>query len=131
MKYSKHCPSCGVEQIYTSKSYLTKATKNNIRCKSCAKTDFYKNDDNRKAASIYQGGSGDISKHKFSKTRLEKWSKHVRQRDCHCQMCLSTENLEAHHIFPKALLPDLAYDTIWGIALCKPCHIELHKELLK
>lgn len=40
-----------------------------------------------------------------------------------CVMCLSTENLCAHHIAPKANYPALRNDLNNGIALCQWCHL--------
>lgn len=51
------------------------------------------------------------------------WREQVFQRDGYkCVFCGTTENLEADHIKPKSLYPDLKYDVSNGRALCNPCH---------
>lgn len=58
--------------------------------------------------------------------RLRKWSLAIRMRDRICFMCNRATWLEAHHIYPKAIYPDLALDLANGISLCKVCHIVVH-----
>ena len=56
-----------------------------------------------------------------------KWSKEVKKLDDNkCAYCGSTENLEAHHITPKAISPDEATDLENGITLCHRCHYTAH-----
>jgi len=60
---------------------------------------------------------------KYKQNDLRKWRVQVLKRDDHeCQMCGATERLEAHHIRPKALYPDLALQVTNGVALCFVCH---------
>lgn len=52
-----------------------------------------------------------------------KWKKAVIERDDHtCQICGSTENLEAHHIKPIEERPDLRHDPDNGMCVCHDCH---------
>jgi 5-methylcytosine-specific restriction endonuclease McrA len=44
----------------------------------------------------------------------------------YCKICGSNENLEAHHILPKAKYPHFMFDITNGMCLCKDCHINLH-----
>lgn len=39
-----------------------------------------------------------------------------------CQMCMTDNNLQVHHIFPWSLYPDLRYDLENLVTLCQPCH---------
>ena len=38
-------------------------------------------------------------------------------------MCNRVGTIEVHHIYPKSLFPDKAYNLDNGISLCKSCHI--------
>lgn len=58
---------------------------------------------------------------------LQVWSKTIKKLDNKmCKNCNSTKNLHAHHLFPKALFPEIALDLDNGITLCKPCHVIIH-----
>jgi hypothetical protein len=61
--------------------------------------------------------------------KLDRWSHLVRLRDAStCQVCLNktkTGELEAHHVRPKALYPDEAYDLDNGISICRKCHMPI------
>lgn len=60
-------------------------------------------------------------------SRLRKWRFGVLERDGYkCVECGSTEDIEAHHVKPKALFPELAYDVSNGITLCRACHDKRH-----
>lgn len=51
------------------------------------------------------------------------WRESVLLRDGYkCVFCQGDENLEADHIRPKFLYPDLKYDVNNGRTLCNPCH---------
>lgn len=52
------------------------------------------------------------------------WRKAVFERDNHtCQTCgMPGGNLEADHIKPFALFPELRFDVSNGRTLCRPCH---------
>lgn len=51
------------------------------------------------------------------------WKKAVFKRDNYtCQVCGSTERLEAHHIKEKCNFPELQYEVSNGICLCHSCH---------
>jgi 5-methylcytosine-specific restriction endonuclease McrA len=53
------------------------------------------------------------------------WRESVLLRDGYtCVFCDSANNLEADHIKPKALYPDLKYDIANGRTLCHNCHVK-------
>jgi len=56
------------------------------------------------------------------------WRKAVYERDDHtCQKCLVRGgSLQAHHILPWALFPELRFEVENGITLCKFCHNRYH-----
>ena len=57
---------------------------------------------------------------------LRKWSRFIKVRDRgECQMCRVTPGagrVQSHHIHPKAIFPDKAYDLANGVCLCLRCH---------
>lgn len=52
------------------------------------------------------------------------WRRAVFQRDDYtCQRCATRGGyLEAHHDLPYAFFPDLRFEILNGITLCRPCH---------
>ena len=63
-----------------------------------------------------------------SALRNPEWTQLVKERDGFtCQKCGDTGDVQAHHIEPVALRPDLADDLDNGITLCTSCHREVHK----
>lgn len=54
------------------------------------------------------------------------WRKTVIDRDKTCKICGSNRRLEAHHIKPFSMYPELRYDPDNGITLCCSCHRKLH-----
>jgi len=76
---------------------------------------------------------------KLSKYRLRKWSIHVRRRDQQilsprarsvgrfpCWICggwFASNMVNAHHIKPKSLFPEIAFDLNNGITICLGCHM--------
>ena len=59
---------------------------------------------------------------------LMNWSLSVKDNDgSKCQVCGSTENIHAHHIFPKSKYPLLCLNINNGISLCHDCHWNLHR----
>lgn len=56
-----------------------------------------------------------------------KWRDNIlKSNNYKCAKCLSTEDVEAHHIKPLAKFPELATDKDNGIALCALCHRKEH-----
>lgn len=55
------------------------------------------------------------------------WREQVFARDNYtCRVCSSKEDIEPHHIIPKAMRLDLIFEVSNGMTLCKKCHKELH-----
>jgi 5-methylcytosine-specific restriction endonuclease McrA len=59
---------------------------------------------------------------------LKRWSTLVRLRDNHkCYMCekLDKHDMHAHHIYPKSVYPEKAYELTNGVCLCGDCHLRI------
>ena len=55
----------------------------------------------------------------------ELWAKIVKHRDRWCLLCGATDNLEAHHLIPKAQGNwTVIYDIDFGVTLCKEHHVD-------
>lgn len=57
---------------------------------------------------------------------LMSWKRTVQKRDKTCQVCGSTNNLNAHHVLHRKYYPKLALNINNGILLCKQHHNETH-----
>lgn len=73
-------------------------------------------------------GIGETAKKRINYP-YRKWRENVLERDGYkCVKCGSTDNLEAHHIKPFAVYPELRLEINNGVTLCHSCHMELHRE---
>ena len=65
----------------------------------------------------------------LNKYRLRKWSRLVRIRDefiCYvCSEKIERRYSQAHHIYPKYLYPEKAYDLSNGVCVCGDCHMPI------
>lgn len=77
----------------------------------------------------WKGGVTDISHRIRESSEYKQWRKSVFIKDKYtCQHCGKTGgNLNAHHIKPFSLYPDMRFDINNGITLCRECHIKIHK----
>lgn len=58
---------------------------------------------------------------------LVSWSKTIKKLDNNmCKLCDSKKELNAHHIMPKVIFPELSFIIDNGITLCKKCHSKTH-----
>jgi hypothetical protein len=59
---------------------------------------------------------------------LNAWAVKVKEAVPFCEWCYSEDNLEAHHILPKAKFPQHALDLKNGRTMCNYCHTMIHKQ---
>lgn len=61
-------------------------------------------------------------------TRLSDWYENVKDRDNYeCQICGNEDNIQAHHIIYRSVMPKLQYNLNNGITLCRECHSDTHR----
>lgn len=58
--------------------------------------------------------------------RVHAWTKAIKKRDS-CELCGSTEHLEAHHIMRWSEYPSGRIDLKNGLCLCARCHAKQHE----
>ena len=139
MKYDA-CVDCGIEktgrqQVSPRCMSCSTALKNARRTTSSetkkkqskALSGVPKSLETRKKMSISKGGDGDIMNRRYP--GLSSWIASVKKTFACCVVCRSTEDLEAHHIVPKAKYPEFATFPLNGVTLCKPCHRSVHAPL--
>lgn len=110
--------------------------------KSAAMKELTIRPDIRIARSLQRGGDGDIARidrmklriAEYRSSHLRAWSLAVRERDSYiCQHCGESDRrrLHAHHIKPRAMFPDLAFEIDNGLTLCNSCHLKEHRKMKK
>ena len=59
--------------------------------------------------------------------RSQQWSVNVRKAGA-CDLCASTDRLEAHHLESHDSNEELRWDRSNGVCLCNSCHVTFHKQ---
>ncbi len=79
----------------------------------------------------WSGGTNKYRKLEYGRIEYREWRKSVFERDHYtCQECGEQGYVEADHIKPWSLFPDLRYEISNGRTLCKKCHrIKTSKEM--
>lgn len=79
----------------------------------------------------------EVTIRKYKHERVERWktewhfARAVIELDGgKCKLCNSAEELHVHHIIPRRMRPDLAYDPDNLITLCRSCHLQLFRDEL-
>lgn len=138
--FVRNCPDCNTQIVYKRKGALTKAIKENRRCMSCkgkgavftkehrknlSKAALMMSDETKRKISISNGGNGELN-NKFPGWNA--WRKRALERVDFCEWCFSEDNLEVHHIIPKAKFPQY-HDADWNArVMCYSCHKTCHKQ---
>lgn len=74
----------------------------------------------------WKGGVTGNRKREMGRIEYITWRSHVFQRDDYtCQACKTRGgDLEADHLLPYALYPDIRLEILNGQTLCRPCHLK-------
>lgn len=77
----------------------------------------------------WKGGVTDENHSIRESPQYKSWRADVFERDNYtCQHCGKVGgNINAHHIKPFSVYPELRFDVNNGVTLCKDCHIQIHK----
>lgn len=114
----KSCEVCNQE-------FKTEHYKKDI-VKFCSRkcSDIAKREYTGERSNFWKGGTTPINKLIRSSIEYEEWRTKVFERDLYtCQGCGEIGGyLEADHIKPFALYPELRFEVDNGRTLCKPCH---------
>jgi hypothetical protein len=96
--------------------------------KSAAATKKWRDANKDKSNAIYKRHLLKLSlaNSKISQRTLTAWALQVKERTPFCEWCYSEDNLEAHHIMPKAKYPQYALDINNGRTMCQNCHMNCH-----
>lgn len=150
-KYLSPCLDCKIDR-YVQKSKVGKG-----RCKSCSDIRLSTPERNKKisetlrnkyktdaefkkrvlaAKSVkrgnehwnWKGGITPLTQRTRTTEEANAWKLAVLHRDSYtCRMCLSKENLQAHHINSWAEFPEDRFILENGLTLCSDCHNFYHK----
>ncbi len=72
---------------------------------------------------MWKGGLTELNWGFYRSVEYKKWRDNIIKRDNNkCSQCGSVENLEAHHIKPRSIFPELSLISENGITLCHDCH---------
>lgn len=63
----------------------------------------------------------------MAESRIQEWSRSVKERDGKCMKCGKLDDLHAHHVKPKSTHPELKYVVENGVTLCYTCHKKEHE----
>lgn len=75
------------------------------------------------AAGNWRGGRSTERTTLMSRQEYKDWRIEVFTKDFYkCSLCGETKGIQAHHIMPWALYPELRYEVFNGKTLCGPCH---------
>lgn len=94
------------------------------RCESC-----YKKFARGVNAAHWQGGKTSKNMLVRNSKEMKEWRNAVFKRDGFtCLMCKQVGySLQAHHIIPFSVAPELWFDVDNGATLCKACHHQVHR----
>ena len=63
--------------------------------------------------------------------KLADWARSVKLRDECCVLCSSFDQLQAHHVYPRAVFPSMSSCIDNGLTLCTTCHRAWHLDSKK
>lgn len=70
-----------------------------------------------------------MSFEEYNNSKLSNWSNEVKKAyNSKCDICGSSEELTAHHLYAKSFFQNLKYNIDNGVCLCQSCHTSFHQE---
>jgi len=128
-KWSIECPNCHKIIIYSTNSNWRKELRKNKKCCANCRSDFFKKNPHNLGRKFTEQRSVNYEELKI---KLQQWSRNVKLNwNYTCAICGSRKKLQAHHIIPKALIPEYELVLENGLCLCETCHKDLHKKIGK
>ena len=118
-KIEKACPVCKVKYF----SYLKE---NKVVCSRKCYGKLISERQKGEKSHLWKGGLTDKNMLLRKSFEAKEWRRQVFKRDDYtCQHCgIRGGKLDADHIKPWALYPDLRFELSNGRALCRPCHLK-------
>jgi len=132
----KHGRCCKIDFCLDCGKKLGKGI--SLRCKSCNKKLYYKNNDiSGNKNPNWKGGRTALNLLLYASLKYRNWRNKVFKRDNYtCQVCGKRGDINAHHKIPVVCIIEiyqlksiidirsckLLWDIIWGITLCEKCH---------
>jgi 5-methylcytosine-specific restriction endonuclease McrA len=114
------------EKLISNNERVTKASKKSIKEKQ--QLIDQKTEAQEKYSTIlnkYNKLKDSIITYPPDKIKLKAWAARVRDSG-KCDICESTNNLSAHHLWDKKTHPSLMYQDQNGVCLCTECHNQFH-----
>lgn len=119
----KECQKCGVVFKQRAKEPLQNFLKRKFCSKPCADAGGF-----RFSGEDHHNYNPNADRRKNRGFEFYKWADAVKSRDgMRCVKCGTSDNeMQAHHVKPWNLFPDLRYEVSNGITVCAPCHWKIH-----
>lgn len=113
------------------KNTINKLKENNLLARSDIEDLTRKVSSLKKSLNIHRISSQRLNKdreQRLNAEKLKKWSIAVRKEaNNRCDICGTTNELSAHHLYDKSSHPTLAYTVENGVCLCDRHHQDYHK----
>lgn len=119
----KTCEHCGKVFKQRKKEPLSNFLKKKFCSKPCADVGGF-----RYSGEQHPNYNPDADRQRNRGFEFYKWADAVKARDgMKCVKCGATDReVQAHHVKPWKLFPDLRYEVSNGITVCAPCHWAIH-----
>jgi hypothetical protein len=125
-QYCRSCSSSRLVHSEDTKNKISQSKKGSSAWNKGKPGNSYPHSvESRRKISIGHGGNGDLNQ---TYPGLSAWTTRNKNKTPFCEWCYSEDNLESHHIMPKARFPQYATDDSNCRIMCKRCHTICHKQ---